>query len=163
MKFRWFTFVMLTSACTLGCASISDYRYNCVNKQRAKAAWKGAKACLPEDKDCSDFAKGYQAGYLDVSRNGDGSPPPGPPSCYWGPDYQTAEGLCLVSKWYEGFSKGACDAMSHGRNHWHNLPSPASQCYAGCVANEAGQSATSFGEVQYLHPFHPVSNVPMAP
>ncbi len=162
MRFRCFTLVMLTSACTLGCASISDYRYNCVNKQRAKVAWKEAKACLPEDKHCSDFAKGYQAGYLDVSRNGDGDPPPVPPSCYWGPDYQTAQGLCLVSKWYEGFEKGACDAMSQGRNLWHNLPSNASGCYSSCVSNEVGQIASSFGEVQHLQPYNQENNIPVA-
>ncbi len=125
---------LLTLVATTGCASISDYHYHCVNKQRAKAAWKDAKKCLPSGQLCPDFAKGFQAGYLDASQGGDGTAPPTPPPCYWGPGYQTAEGLALVSKWYEGFAQGACAALHQGRDRWHNVPSQNWTC--GCPNTE---------------------------
>jgi len=149
MVFRFSISVILASL--TGCASISDSHYYCVNKYRASAAWRGAKACLPRERCCPDFARGFEAGYLDGSRGGDGTAPPVPPSRYWSPDYQTPEGRNLVSKWYEGFSYGATEALRRGRNYWHNVPSQPCHDVA-CSGLEAGPVSQPHGDFQFLQP-----------
>lgn len=106
-----------------GCASLSDYHYNHVAKSRARAAWSSAKVELPAECNNRDFRKGYRDGYLDVSTGGNGACPPVPPTCYWGPSFQDREGLLRVQQWYEGFSRGAHDALQCYKNTWHNVPS----------------------------------------
>jgi hypothetical protein len=160
MSFRSIALLFLATAS--GCASISDCHYYYVNKSRAKSAWRAAQKCLPEDRCCKDFAKGYQAGYLDVSRGGDGTAPPVPPSCYWGPAYQTCEGLALVNKWYEGFAQGACDSLHEGRNRWHNVPSQPCNYCAETIDGTA-PCATPYGDIQYLHHGDTGVQQPMAP
>ena len=137
---------------TTGCATIADYHYVCVNKYRAKTAWWSAKSSLPKECRNADFAKGYEAGYLDASRGGDGTAPPVPPSCYWGPAYQTNEGRCQVDSWYAGFHRGAQDAMNCGRDQWHNVPSTCNQaCTESC------------GQVDSINEFESNSSLTVGP
>ena len=106
-----------------GCASISDYHYNQVIKSRARSAWSCAKQDLPAECNNRDYRNGYLDGYHDVSVGGNGACPPVPPTCYWGASYQDREGLLHVQQWYEGFSRGAHDALQCFKNTWHNVPS----------------------------------------
>ncbi len=106
-----------------GCASISDYHFQQANERRAKVAWREVKGCLSEAEQNSDFADGFQAGYVDASRGGDGTPPPVPPNCYWGPRFQSHEGMERVNQWYCGFARGSNEARQKGLNHWNNVPS----------------------------------------
>jgi hypothetical protein len=134
-----------------GCASIADYHYSCVTSLRARSAWADAKKCLPKECITHDFAKGYQAGFVEVSKGGNECLPPVPPNCYWGPHYQTPEGLCKVQCWYSGYSLGARQAAESCRHQWHNLPSldnVSNPCLGDqCVASPIG-GASQESELQ---------------
>jgi hypothetical protein len=126
MRIRILALLSIGALC--GCASISDLHYNCVTSMRARSAWGQAKQCLPAECNTHDFARGYQDGYIEVSKGGNDCLPPVAPNCYWGPKFQTPEGLCRVRSWYNGYAMGARDAEAACRQQWHSVPSVPNSC-----------------------------------
>lgn len=116
---------------TVGCASIQDYRYRKANEWRAHKAWKTTKANLPKGCADSDFALGFQDGYVDVSMGGCGKLPPVPPPKYWDAKYQSCEGRAEIERYFSGWQSGVVAAEKCGRQYWHRIPTKS--CREPCV------------------------------
>jgi hypothetical protein len=56
------------------------------------------------------FQAGFEAGYSNICKGGDGYVPATPPECYWGFEYQTPDGSQCVNSWFEGYPAGVAAA-----------------------------------------------------
>ena len=69
----------------LGCASLTDYKYEKTQRSRARSAWRDhGSNCKPN---CygKDYQKGWKDGFYDVATGGKGCPPVVAPVTYWKP------------------------------------------------------------------------------
>lgn len=116
-------FLLLVGLSCMGCASMSDYRFRYATERQARMAWLACKANLNEFERTADCADGFKAGYVDVTRGGDGACPVVPPPCYWEAKFQTPEGKVRLDRWYAGFAMGAATALQCHTHRNHNVPS----------------------------------------
>lgn len=135
MRSRLVMWLLVSVACCNGCASVADYRYLYSKKLLAWSAWRSAKDRVPDEKNTRDFAKGFKAGFLDVSRGGDGTAPAVAPKEYWTARYSCGNDCGAINLWYEGFYYGAQDALCSGYQNCHAVPS-RSNC--ACVLVDEG-------------------------
>ncbi len=139
MRFSFLLLMAVSTALGSGCATVADYQYTTINKLKAWACWQEAKTALPEE--CVDrhFGKGYRAGFLDVTRGGDGTLPPVAPKEYWSARYSCGGNECAVEQWYRGFVLGSSHALSCGLNTCYYVPSSGSGCQGEPCSLEANQ------------------------
>ena len=116
-------FLLLTVFAASGCASMADFRFRYSTERQARLAWLACRPSVTASERTADFADGFKAGYVDVSRGGDGACPVVPPACYWEARFQTAEGKLRLDRWYAGFTLGATTAQQCGTNYLNNVPS----------------------------------------
>lgn len=136
-------FMMTALFMLSGCASIADHHYQMVNERRAKQAWASYKDCVPEGQINRDYKQGFVDGFVDVSRGGNGTPPPVPPNRYWSPRFQEAEGLARVNCWFAGFNAGAAKALQCGRDRWNQIPACCPVDCNSCTESAMGLSANT--------------------
>ena len=67
------------------------------------------------------FRTGFIDGYCNVCSGGDGFVPATPPDCYWGYQYQSADGSKCVNAWFEGYPAGALAAKQDGADSFHDV------------------------------------------
>lgn len=112
--------VMVLACC--GCAAVDDYHYCWVHGWRADSAWRAQHNYQQRWELSSHYAKGWKAGYFDVSTGGCGETPAVPPPAYWSPQYQSEAGQAAIEDWFTGFQDGATAAQSSGLDAWHPVP-----------------------------------------
>ncbi len=134
-----FLLMAVFTALGSGCATVADYQYTTINKIKAWACWQEAKSALPDDHVDRHFGKGYRAGFLDVTRGGDGTLPPVAPKDYWSAKYACGADECAVQQWYRGFMLGSSHALSCGLNHCYYVPSSNPDCQDELCSLEANQ------------------------
>lgn len=67
------------------------------------------------------FRNGFIDGYCNVCSGGDGFVPATPPDCYWGYQYQSADGSKCVNAWFEGYPAGALAAKQDDAGSYHDV------------------------------------------
>lgn len=67
------------------------------------------------------FRNGFVDGYCSVCDGGDGFVPAMPPECYWGNEFQCAEGAQCVNSWFEGYPAGAIAARKDGAGSFRDV------------------------------------------
>lgn len=67
------------------------------------------------------FRNGFIDGYCKVCEGGDGYVPAVPPDCYWGYQYQSADGSKCVNAWFEGYPSGAVAAREDKADAFHDV------------------------------------------
>ncbi|MEZ6042713.1 MAG: hypothetical protein R3C20_19620 [Planctomycetaceae bacterium] len=88
----------------------------------AQKAWGEWSWCY-EDLDYPlHFAKGFKDGYRNILEGGNGCQPTLPPKCYWKPQFQSPEGRCKTTAWFDGFSHGALAAQQDGYGSLQEIP-----------------------------------------
>jgi hypothetical protein len=71
----------------------------------------------------ADFAHGYRDGYADLLLNGGpGEPPAVPPGCYRHHQFATPDGYHAVELYFDGFRRGAADAIAGGQRRLFLVP-----------------------------------------
>lgn len=138
MRMRWMLLALASSTLSPGCSLFVTAARNmyyetklevqeCVEEQAyrhaARTVWEQSCGKYSGSR---DFAKGFQAGFVDYLRaGGNGMPPPLPPQHYWGYKYQTPAGHQAIEQWFAGYREGAAVAQSGGWREWVTLPTEA--------------------------------------
>ncbi len=91
------------------------------NRSCSAKSWHRRKQNFCNEKHCSDFCKGYRAGYEAMASGSDGCTPAFPPSNYWSWEYQSGEGQARTSAWFAGYPQGVRAAEEEGAANWHQL------------------------------------------
>jgi hypothetical protein len=105
-----------------GCATLEDCKFRTVNRSRASAAWRDARACMRKECVNHDYAFGFKEGYFAVATGQGCCPPVVPPPIYFHARYQSTEGQWHVNQWFQGYQAGAICADKHGRALWVEVP-----------------------------------------
>ena len=67
------------------------------------------------------FEAGFVDGYCNVCGGEEGYVPAMPPKCYWGNEFQCAEGAQCVNAWFEGYPAGVQAAKKDGAGSFHDV------------------------------------------
>lgn len=70
--------------------------------------------CEPRQCQNVHFARGFKYGFADYLLAGPRSAPPLPPRRYWRRQFQSAEGKCAASDWFQGYERGVQAACASG-------------------------------------------------
>jgi hypothetical protein len=117
---RGLTLLMLAMAS--GCGGIQSWQREMADYRLAMKALRTEPGLPPPGGYGRDFQRGYVAGFRDVGRGGDGSPPPLPPSTYASPRFHNSDRRLAAEHWFLGFSLGASAATRAGLPDRNLLP-----------------------------------------
>jgi len=120
----------------IGCATVSDLKYELTQKVRTQKAWEhydtGTVCCS------SAYRKGWKAGYYDVLTGNCGTPPLFPPEHLSSPLNITWHCDDPRHDWYVGFQDGAACAQQQPDTHYLKPWLPPCDCPADeCPLQEA--------------------------
>ncbi len=120
----------------LGCASLTDYKYEQTQRSRARSAWRDhGSNCEPN---CygKDYQKGWKDGFYDVATGGKGCPPVVAPVTYWKPSQILEDHDRARNTYYSGFQDGVACALRYPQTHylklWTSCECPGPMCEKQC-------------------------------
>jgi hypothetical protein len=120
----------------VGCASISDSRYETTQMLRAKSAWRSLPDCAKSHCYPEDYKLGWCDGYYDVLTGGKGCPPVIAPERYWKPEQILENCDRRRHAYYDGFQDGVACALSQPDTHylkmWSSCECPLPTCEPAC-------------------------------
>jgi hypothetical protein len=106
---------------------VGRYTNECVEKMHeqrlASEAWDHFVCTYGGDAFSKDYGRGFKCGFADyLFAGGTGDPPPFPPLCYWGANYETPDGYAAIQDWFAGYRHGAAAAKESGYRQYVILP-----------------------------------------
>ena len=120
----------------VGCASLTDYKYEHTQRSRARSAWRDQGSnCKPN---CygKDYERGWKDGFYDVATGGKGCPPIVAPVSYWKPSQILEDCDRARNTYYSGFQDGVACALRYPQTHflklWTSCECPGPMCEKQC-------------------------------
>ena len=101
-----------------------DYHFACWRFHvLANEAWHEVTSQADPHLYSADYARGFEAGFVDyLDSNGTGEPPAAPPWCYRRVNQVTAARLQAIADWFAGFRHGASVARATGYRQFIVIP-----------------------------------------